>query len=327
METSPTPPLSRPAPSRVLSVKGLFDVVCLLGIASTGMGFMASSGWFFELASHFRLQLAVALTLLAAGMAFQRRSGPSVVLLIGALVNGGLVLAVARPQPTPVVSKGVPLRVVSLNVHTANQEHDRVVTYLRRTEADVIVALEVDDRWARALEALDDRYPHRVVEAREDNFGIVLLSRKPFVRSRVVDLPGSEVPSIDVTLDVDGVRVPLLGTHPVPPVTPSNAAERDRQLVSIAAWAASNSGKAVVLGDLNTTPWSPRFDRLLAEGRLVRAHPHWGVVPTWMADQPWVALLLDHVLVSPEIGVVSMEVGPDVGSDHRPIRSDLRVPR
>ena len=301
--------------------------MCLLGVASTGMGFLASTGWFFELASHFRVQLAVVLTLLAAGMAFQRRHGPFVILLVGALVNGALVLAVARPQPTPVVSEGVPLRVVSLNVHTSNEEHDRVVAYLRQTEADVIVALEVDDRWARALEGLNDRYPHRVVEAREDNFGIVLLSRKPFVRSQVVDLPGSEVPSIDVTLDIDGVHVPVLGTHPVPPATPAYAAERNRQLASIATWAASHAGKAVVLGDLNTTPWSPHFGRLLSEGRLVRAHPRWGVVPTWMADQPWVSLMLDHVLVSPEIEVVSVEVGPDVGSDHRSIRSDLRVPR
>lgn len=308
-------------------MKGVFDVVCLLGVVSTGMGFLASRGWFYELMSHFRVQLTVALLLLSVGMVLQRRRGAFAVLLIGALVNGALVLAVARPQPTPVVSQGVPLRVVSLNVHTANQEHDRVVAYLRGTEADVIVALEVDNRWARVLEGLNDRYPHRVVEAREDNFGIVLLSRKPFVRSQVVDLPGSEVPSIDVTLDVDGVQVPVLGTHPVPPATPAHAAERNRQLASIATWAASHAGKAVVLGDLNTTPWSPHFSRLLADGHLVRAHPRWGVVPTWMADQPWVSLMLDHVLVSPEIGVVSMEVGPDVGSDHRAIRADLRVPR
>ncbi|MFZ9856023.1 MAG: endonuclease/exonuclease/phosphatase family protein [Limisphaerales bacterium] len=327
MENPTIPPLSPPRPSRGVSGRGLFDVVCLMGVASTGMGFLASSGWFFELASHFRVQLALVLGLLAAGMAFQKRHGASAVLLMGALINGGLVLAVARPQPSPVVSRGVSLRVVSLNVHTSNQEFDRVVSYLRQTEADVIVLLEMDERWARAVEALNDRYPHRVVVAREDNFGIVLLSRKPFVRSQVVDLAGSEVPSIDVTLDVDGVQVPVLGTHPVPPATPVYAAERNRQLASIATWAASHSGKAVVLGDLNTTPWSPYFSRLLVDGRLVRAHPRWGVEPTWMADQPWVSLLLDHVLVSPEIGVTSVEVGPDVGSDHRPVRADLLMPR
>ena len=327
MDTSPIPPLSRSNSARTISVKGLFDVVCVMGVVSTGMGFMASTGWFFELASHFRVQLALVLGLLAAGMALQKRHGAVAVLLMGAVINGGLVLAVARPQPSPVVSHGVPLRVVSINVHTANRQHDRVVAYLRETEADLIVALEVDNRWARALEALNDRYPHRVVEARDDNFGIVLLSKKPFVRSQVVDLAGSEVPSIDVTLDVDGVQVPVLGTHPVPPATPVYAAERNRQLASIATWAASHSGKAVVLGDLNTTPWSPYFSRLLTDGRLVRAHPRWGVEPTWMADQPWVSLLLDHVLVSPEIGVTSVEVGPDVGSDHRPVRADLVMPR
>lgn len=327
MDTSPIPPLSRSNSARTISVKGLFDVVCVMGVVSTGMGFMASTGWFFELASHFRVQLALVLGLLAAGMALQKRHGAVAVLLMGAVINGGLVLAVARPQPSPVVSHGVPLRVVSINVHTANRQHDRVVAYLRETEADLIVALEVDNRWARALEALNDRYPHRVVEARDDNFGIVLLSKKPFVRSQVVDLAGSEVPSIDVTLDVDGVQVPVLGTHPVPPATPVYAAERNRQLASIATWAASHSGKAVVLGDLNTTPWSPYFSRLLTDGRLVRAHPRWGVEPTWMADRPWVSLLLDHVLVSPEIGVTSVEVGPDVGSDHRPVRADLLMPR
>mgnify|MGYP006273534821 CR=1 FL=1 len=71
------------------------------------MGFLAADGWFLELTSHFRIQLAFVLLLLAAGMAFQKRHGAVAVLLLGALINGGLVLTVARPLPSPVVSQGV----------------------------------------------------------------------------------------------------------------------------------------------------------------------------------------------------------------------------
>jgi endonuclease/exonuclease/phosphatase (EEP) superfamily protein YafD len=47
--------------------------------------------------------------------------------------------------------------------------------------------------------------------------------------------------------------------------------------------------------------------------------------PTWEADFWPLALPIDHVLVPSTSCVTYTEVGPDVGSDHRPVRVTLRL--
>jgi endonuclease/exonuclease/phosphatase (EEP) superfamily protein YafD len=37
----------------------------------------------------------------------------------------------------------------------------------------------------------------------------------------------------------------------------------------------------------------------------------------------WFALPIDHTLVSPGVRVVQREVGPDLGSDHRPVTTTI----
>jgi len=69
---------------------------------------------------------------------------------------------------------------------------------------------------------------------------------------------------------------------------------------------------AIVAGDCNF--WGPPVATLLGDGwrRAVTGR-------TWPARRPHSQI--DHVLVRPrDVGVLSAEVGADVGSDHRPVR-------
>jgi endonuclease/exonuclease/phosphatase (EEP) superfamily protein YafD len=47
--------------------------------------------------------------------------------------------------------------------------------------------------------------------------------------------------------------------------------------------------------------------------------------PTWMAGFWPLALRIDHVLVSGGLCVEEARIGPDVGSDHRPVISRLKL--
>ena len=80
-----------------------------------------------------------------------------------------------------------------------------------------------------------------------------------------------------------------------------------------------------LLGDLNLTPYSPPFHRLLADGRLRDAMQGRGWQPTWRASFWPLALRIDHVLVSSGVCVEEATVGPAVGSDHRPVLARLRL--
>jgi endonuclease/exonuclease/phosphatase (EEP) superfamily protein YafD len=85
-------------------------------------------------------------------------------------------------------------------------------------------------------------------------------------------------------------------------------------------------GALVVAGDFNATRHHPSFRRLLSDG-MADAHEERGRgwAATWPRNRrPLPPLMrLDHVLVSPGVGVRSIREGLGQGSDHRPIIADL----
>ena len=82
---------------------------------------------------------------------------------------------------------------------------------------------------------------------------------------------------------------------------------------------------ALVVGDLNTTPWSPYFKDLLKLGALRNSMKGWGVQTTWPATSYPLRIPIDHALHSPGLVILNREIGPDVGSDHLPVILDVHV--
>ena len=91
-----------------------------------------------------------------------------------------------------------------------------------------------------------------------------------------------------------------------------------------------NNPNVVVAGDFNHTPYTPRFARLAAEGRLLAAR-HPGLWPiTWRAQFRGVPVLdrlfglpIDQVLVNDHFAVRTVAIGPELGSDHLPVTVEL----
>jgi endonuclease/exonuclease/phosphatase (EEP) superfamily protein YafD len=211
------------------------------------------------------------------------------------------------------------LKVLSVNVHTANTQHDRVEAYVKRVAPDVVVLIEVDSRWLAQLTNLARSHPHRIEAPREDNFGMALFSRLPLESGRVVHLGEAGVPSVEARVRVGDRAVWVVGTHPLPPSHRENARFRDDQLRAVAAHMAGLPGPRMLVGDLNATPWSPVFRGLLAASGLVDTRCGHGWQPTWPAGMPLLWIPLDHALISDELAVWERRVGPGVGSDHYPV--------
>mgnify|MGYP003556423943 CR=1 FL=1 len=122
-------------------------------------------------------------------------------------------------------------------------------------------------------------------------------------------------------------RIRFLGLHTHWPVLPELARLRAAALPPAAGTARSSDLPVILLGDLNLTPDSPAFARLLDASGLRDAVDGRRWRPTWQAGFWPLALRIDHVLVSPQLCVESVEVGPSIGSDHRPVIARLRLPR
>ncbi len=145
--------------------------------------------------------------------------------------------------------------------------------------------------------------------------------------------PGAEVVALDLggtgfrsalaTVPFAGGALEVLGTHPLSPTNGSRAARRDAQLEAVAAWSADRPGPLVVVGDLNTTPWSAVFRHLESAGNLVNSQRGFGLQASWPVGWAPLMIPLDHLLHTADLTTLRRQLGPALGSDHYALRVTL----
>jgi endonuclease/exonuclease/phosphatase (EEP) superfamily protein YafD len=298
---------------------GLITIAGVLACLCTLTGFIGQVWWIFDMTSHFRVQYGFGLLVVACAFASARKFKPAMFFVGFAVLNCIIVVSHAWFGRVAAKPTGQTLRVMLINVHTENQRYDLVKACILENNPDVVVLEEVNDRWLEELAGLHDNYPHSYSEPREDNFGILLLSKLPLENPEIVYLGDAEVPSVTAMIKFRGKAMTLLGTHPLPPSSRENTSLRDGQLAAIPKFLNGRKGSAVLLGDLNTTPWSHSFRRLLRESGLADSSRGFGLQASWPANLFPLRIPIDHCLLTADLKVVNRWIASDVGSDHFPL--------
>jgi endonuclease/exonuclease/phosphatase (EEP) superfamily protein YafD len=315
---------SRGAWSRAVSVG-------LIGTAAASLAaLLAPLGWPFELFAHFRWQVgAAALALLLASLVLRRPWMMVVAFVtVGTQWLPGVLLSgpASAHESTARTCSDDHLRVVTANAWFANTDHAALVAWLSGSNADIIALQEITPQWVAALEPLAQTYPYRKLMPRDDPYGIALLSRWPIDEVQPVDFAHDGMPSLVANVDVHGRKLQVITLHTRWPVVPELQVARDRVLQQAAALALTQPESTILLGDLNLTPYVPAFARLVSESGLQDAFAGEAWRPTWQAGFWPLALPIDHVLVPRGSCVTGHEIGPDLGSDHRPLQVTLLLP-
>jgi endonuclease/exonuclease/phosphatase (EEP) superfamily protein YafD len=305
-----------------VSARGLLGAGVLVfggGLALTTLfGFAGRLWWPLDLLAHFRVQYLV-LSAAGAALLFLLREWRWALGLAACAGINALVLA-------PYLMPGVPesrshsASAMTINVQTSNRNLSAVAGLIRDAQPDFVVVLEVDDAWTDALGVLRHDYPYGVTEARSGNFGIALLSQRPCVRCEIIRLGEAGLPSVLGEFEVEGSQITLVGTHPLPPVGAENARQHEDQLRAIGERLATVPRRKILLGDLNTTPWSARFRALTRRTQLRDSGVGYGLGRTWPVDDPLFGIPIDHALYSPGVVVVQRKRWRDIGSDHFPLQ-------
>ena len=286
--------------------------------------------WWVRQWDYPRLQVAGLLLIVAASLFFVRlgRTPRFWALIAGCVAALGWqashFIAYLPPYPKQVASAKhcPPERQISLlnaNVLMTNNRFGRLLDLLRRRNPDVILLLEADRAWERAIAPLARRYPYRLAEPVPNTYGMILLSRLP-LEGRIDHLMQPAIPSAHGRLQLRGGQwVDFHGLHPEPPWPGDDSGERDAELVKIGREVREDGRAAIVMGDLNDVAWS-RTSRLfkkvagMGDPRVGR-----GFYPTFNANYPLLRWPLDHLFVSPHFELMSIDLLSDIGSDHLPI--------
>jgi endonuclease/exonuclease/phosphatase (EEP) superfamily protein YafD len=165
------------------------------------------------------------------------------------------------------------------------------------------------------------------VEARNGAGGIAALSRLPLSKAEVVDTGNYLGPTLQLEVQVGGQRLTIVTAHPPPP-NASGFAERNQQLQRLAVLLKALPEPKVLIGDLNSTVWSPYLKEFTAQSGLLNARQGFGLVPTW--PMIWylkpMQIAIDHCFVSQDLRVTAVRAGTEIGSDHLPLIVELALP-
>ena len=94
---------------------------------------------------------------------------------------------------------------------------------------------------------------------------------------------------------------------------------RKQQLKDLAELVNKEEGPWVVMGDLNCSLWCPDYKTFQKETGLKNARKGFGICASWPSGNSPLKIPIDHCLVSPQIKVKSVKLGPEVYSDHLPL--------
>jgi len=284
--------------------------------------------WRLELVHHLMPQLAAARAGLAVLALAARQWRWALALALATGWNAGQLSPWLTTPPTP-AHAGTPLTLFSANVLRMNTDSERLVAQLQAADADLVVLLEVDDRWLADLAPALGAYSYRVEHPLDTNFGLAVYARFPLSDTEIFQ-PGPplahDTPAVRTRVLAGDQPLTLWGVHTVPPVSATLRDARDAQLQDLAARIAATPPPHLVAGDLNTTLYTDRTRALLDGTDLVDARAGDTTLGTWPAGLPAsLRIPIDHVLASPELSVRQLRVGELTGSDHRPLIVELTL--
>ena len=305
--------------------KKIIDRLCAVGGAglaiATLLGFLGRFFWIFDLFSNFRVQI-FQLALIFIGIAIWKKNNKQLIAFaLLACLNYAFVLPLYFGKP-PVASEK-PARAMLMNILASNGNASQVLDAIEAADPDILVLEEVTSKWAAELSGLD--YPYRLADVRDDCFGIMLLSRYPLSKTNVVFEGTAGVPTLTANVHLPQGEISLIGTHPLPPFSGEYSKHRNAQLAALPELVGKQKNPVLLIGDLNASPWSVHFARLIKESGLKNSMKGFGFQPSWPAHIRVLRIPIDHVLHSPEILIHHRSVGPSVGSDHFPVVVDFSI--
>lgn len=229
------------------------------------------------------------------------------------------------------------LRVVSLNLAAQPSAATGLVYLLDELDPDLVALQECNRQVEESFGPLPGWRRHRAGK-------LCLLSRVPVRDAESLDLAGFDLvreagvggtsAAVRYHLEVDGRPVRLVNVHLETPRKGlrgvfhsrferigSNAISREIESRRVARWAAEGGGPLLVAGDFNLPVESPIYRE--SWGGLTNAFSRAGRGFGHTRYNGWIRVRIDHVLAGPGWRVDRAWVGPDVGSDHRPVVADL----
>lgn len=209
------------------------------------------------------------------------------------------------------------------NVQTENRNYDKVLGWVAGYKPDVLILIEVDDRWIDGVKSVEAELSHKLLDPRDRHMGIAVYSRHPLLSKTVETFSSEGINSLNILVNAPGGPIRVMATHAMPPSSAAWFEDRNRHMEKMGIWSRTVSEDLIVAGDMNIAPWSTHY-RPIESGGLRNVRPQSGVMASWPTYFPsWMRTPIDHVLYRGGLILKTARLGPPIGSDHMPIEAEF----
>ena len=244
------------------------------------------------------------------------------------LINYTSLVDVKVPTATESENPDNSISVLIPNVQMSNTKSATLIELISLKNPDLVLAMEVNERWNEALSGLKKDYPYTQEALNAKTYGMILYSKFPFRKKEVNYINNANVPSFESSIMLNQtMEINLDCLHPVPPThfedLPDNEGQKEVALIVLGEKIKGRANPTLVIGDLNEAVWS-RVDQSTGTDNLlfdVRAGR--GFYNSYGATNILMRWPLDHVFVTKEFYLRKLERLPKIGSDHFPIFVEL----
>lgn len=294
----------------------------LLILALTGFAFLqiglslAKEWWFLELFVHYAHYYA-ALAALCTGLALITKHWKLALFFLSFLsIHLGTLNSYLTLQSHPIALPS--LTLLSSNFYYTNQNFAELTPILLEENPDLFMIHEAGPQWTSGIELFRSDYPYIGISNELGVHGIAMASRIP---GSFKEIPLGTEFGFEFIPDDKSYRI--LGVHPAAPLTSVWADERNTQFADLVTYMHSSNLPTVIMGDFNSTPWSPYFTDLMQNAALTDARIGFGLIPTWHSHNPLFKIPIDHALLSEGWEVIDFHRTESIAADHFPIVVEL----
>lgn len=302
-------------------------LVCLLVLCvlSSARFFDDADYWLMDIASNFPVQYAF-FALMLFLICLWKKIFPLAVLAGLLFVLNADVLVDTGRSAQAAIRDETTFKVYSANIYKSNKDLSRLSRELQEADPEIVVLLEVKPEHVEQLRPAIQRYPYSIVNTSYASCGIgmVLLSKFPILDHHLTKFSEHGNAIIEAKLEINKKPVMFYGVHAQRPGV-DNFDERKEQFIMLAHQISKQTLPVIAAGDLNSTPFTPNFRKLIEISGLRDSRTGFGWQPSWPTYVPLFWIPIDHILVSPEIHVHKRATGSRIGSDHYPVLAELSI--
>lgn len=301
-------------------------ILCMITVI---FSMTARDQWWIRVFDYPRLQIAIisVAVLIASSITLQwnqRWAQLYLGLLMVAVIWQGYILhPYYWPIPPQVPDRDISdsqraFSVLVANVLMENQDSQAYLDMVAAHDPDIVLAIEPNGWWTEELAPLRQQYEYHIEEPQENHYGMNLYSRFPLSETEIYYFENVNTPMIFTIVSLpSGDEIEFYGVHPRPPLPENSVSIADKELIQIAEHIKETAVRpALVAGDFNDVPWSFTVEKFQEISQLRDIRAGRGFYNSFDAKSRFLRLPIDHIFITPGLGLVELAKPLVFSSDH-----------